>query len=71
MEQTGIVGLGLMGASLCKALKAAGYPVLGFDLDESTQKYAELTGTVDGQLTEENSAIFSLLRSIPVLQWTT
>lgn len=54
MEQTGIVGLGLMGASLCKALKAAGYPVLGFDLDESTQKYAELTGTVDGQLTEEN-----------------
>ncbi len=54
MEQVGVVGLGLMGASLCKALKAAGYPVLGSDLDESTQKYAELTGTVDGRLTGEN-----------------
>jgi prephenate dehydrogenase len=53
MEQTGIVGLGLMGASLCKALKAAGYPVLGYDLDKSVQKYAELTGTVDGPLTED------------------
>ena len=50
MEQIGVVGLGLMGASLCKALKAAGYPVLGLDIDESTQKYAELTGTVDGRL---------------------
>ena len=54
MEQVGVVGLGLMGASLCKALKAADYPVLGYDLDESTQKYAELTGTVDGKLTDEN-----------------
>ena len=54
MDTVGIVGLGLMGASLCKALKAAGYPVLGVDIDESTQKYAELTGTVDGKLTEEN-----------------
>ena len=54
MEQVGVVGLGLMGASLCKALKAAGYPVLGYDLDESTQKYAGLTGTVDGVLNDEN-----------------
>ena len=54
MEQVGVVGLGLMGASLCKALKAAGYPVLGYDLDESTQKYAGLTGTVDGILNDEN-----------------
>ena len=54
MEQVGVVGLGLMGASLCKALKAANYPVLGMDIDESTQKYAELTGTVDGMLTQDN-----------------
>ena len=54
MEQVGVVGLGLMGASLCKALKAAGYPVLGYDLDESTQEYAENTGTVDGRLTDDN-----------------
>ena len=54
MEQVGVVGLGLIGASLCKALKAAGYHVLGFDLVESTQKYAEITGTVDGRLTDEN-----------------
>ena len=54
MEQVGVVGLGLMGASLCKALTAAGYPVLGTDIDESTQKYAQLTGTVDGELTDES-----------------
>ena len=54
MEKIGVAGLGLMGASLCKALKAAGYPVLGYDLNESTQKYAEITGTVDGMLTDGN-----------------
>ena len=35
MEQVGVVGLGLMGASLCKALKAAGYRC---EVDTSAEK---------------------------------
>ena len=53
METVGVVGLGLIGASLCKALKAAGYAVLGLDIDPGTQQYAALTGTVDGALNDE------------------
>ncbi len=50
----GVVGLGLMGASLCKALGAQGHRILGRDTDEHVQKYALLTGTIRGELTEEN-----------------
>ena len=50
----GVVGLGLMGASLCKALGAQGHRILGRDTDEHVQKYALLTGTIQGELTEEN-----------------
>lgn len=49
----GVEGLGLIGASLCKALGAAGHTVYGMDTDEHTQGYAELTGTVAGPLTKE------------------
>ena len=52
-QTVGVVGLGLIGGSLCKALRAAGHRVLGFDIDESTQKYAELTGVVDAALTDD------------------
>ena len=50
----GVVGLGLMGASLCKALGAQGHRILGRDTDEHVQKYALLTETIQGELTEEN-----------------
>ena len=49
----GVIGLGLMGASLCKALGAAGYRILGWDTDEHVRKYALLTETVQEELTEE------------------
>ena len=49
----GVVGLGLMGASLCKALGARGHRILGRDTDEHVQKYALLTGTVQEELTED------------------
>ena len=61
MDTVGVVGLGLMGASLCKALRAAGYPVLGFDIDESTQKYAALTDTIDGALLDDSIAACDFL----------
>ena len=49
----GVVGLGLMGASLCKALGAGGHRILGKDTDEHVQKYALQTGTVQEELTDE------------------
>ena len=50
----GVVGLGLMGASLCKALGEQGHRILGKDTDEHVQKYAMLTGTIQDELTEDN-----------------
>ena len=56
MEQKtiGVIGLGLMGGSLCKALGAKGHRVLGLDTDARVQGYAVLTGVVQQELTEEN-----------------
>ncbi len=75
METVGVVGLGLMGASLCKALKAAGYHTLGVDIDESTQQYAALTGTVDGRLTDarvgECGFLFIALYPGAAVEWLT
>ena len=44
----GVIGMGLMGGSLCKALGAEGHRVLGRDADEHVQKYALLTGIMQG-----------------------
>ena len=49
----GVVGLGLMGGSLCKALGANGHRILGRDTDEHVSKYALLTGVIAEELTEE------------------
>ena len=50
----GIVGLGLIGGSLAKALKAnTSHTVLGCDANDSVRQYAELIGCIDGELTEE------------------
>ena len=49
----GVVGLGLMGASLCKALHACGHRILGMDTDAHVLGYAKLTDTIQGELTEE------------------
>ncbi len=50
----GIVGLGLIGGSLAKALKArTEHTVLGYDKDDSVRRYAELIGCIDGALTDE------------------
>lgn len=49
----GIVGLGLMGASLGKALHACGHRILGLDQDAHVLGYAKLTDTIQGELTEE------------------
>ena len=49
----GVVGLGLMGGSLCKALGAKGHRIIGWDRDEHVRKYALLTGMIREELTDE------------------
>ena len=49
----GVVGLGLIGASLSAALKKSGFRVLGIDKDKSTLDFALLAGTVDSELTKD------------------
>lgn len=51
----GITGLGLIGGSMAKAIKETKeHTVYGYDTDESTLLAAELTGAIDGMLSEEN-----------------
>lgn len=52
----GIVGLGLIGGSLAKAVasKNGGSIVLGYDISESVCLEAELFGAINGRLTDEN-----------------
>lgn len=58
---TGIIGLGLIGGSMAKAYKKSGQTVYGFDLDEITLGYAQLSGVVDEKLSDENIADCDLI----------
>ena len=53
-QTIGVIGLGLIGASMCKALGAQGHRILGMDTDEHVQKYALLTGTVSAELEDSS-----------------
>ena len=53
-KTVGVAGLGLIGGSLAKAYKEAGFVVLGCDKEEKTQSYARLAGIIDGFLDEES-----------------
>ena len=50
----GVIGLGLMGGSLCKALERIGCRVIGRDADSQVQGYAVLTQTIEEPLEEHN-----------------
>ena len=51
----GIVGLGLIGGSMAKSVKArTAHTVWGADLDQETMALARMSGAMDGPLTEEN-----------------
>lgn len=52
--RTGIVGLGLIGGSLAKAYKRAGAEVLGYNRNKTTLSFAQMSGAIDGELTDEN-----------------
>ena len=50
----GIIGLGLMGGSMAKSVKArTAHTVWGLDTDAETMTLARLCGAIDGALTEE------------------
>ena len=59
--RAGIVGLGLIGGSFAKAYHAAGWTVLGYDLDESVLSFARLADAVDEPLTMQNIASCDLV----------
>jgi prephenate dehydrogenase len=49
----GVIGLGLIGGSLAKAIKKnTTHTVFGKDINEETMKKAILTGAIDGELTD-------------------
>lgn len=55
--QIGIVGLGLIGGSLAKAFKQnTKHTVFGFDCNAATLQYAQMTGTIDAELTDASLA---------------
>ena len=49
----GILGLGLIGGSFAKAYHERGWRVLASDLDQTMLEFAKVSGTVDGELTDE------------------
>lgn len=49
----GIVGLGLIGGSMAKALKGAGHEIFGGDCDDNVLQKAVLIGAIDDVLTDE------------------
>lgn len=52
--KVGIVGLGLIGGSMAKSVKArTAHTVYGADLDQETMALARMSGAIDGALTEE------------------
>lgn len=54
MSTIGIFGLGLIGGSFAKAYHEAGWQVLAHNRSKSVLAFAQLSGDVDGELTEEN-----------------
>lgn len=70
----GIVGLGLIGGSMAKSVKArTGHTVWGIDLDAETMTMARMCGAIDGALTEENlprcDLLLLALRPSAVIGW--
>lgn len=71
----GIVGLGLIGGSLAKSVKARTlHTVLGADRDKETMMLARLCGAIDAPLSEDNVSecdiIFAALRPAAAAEWT-
>lgn len=70
----GIVGMGLIGGSMAKAVKTkTGHSVFAFDINDETMLMAKLSGAVDGELGIDKMAcadvIFLALRPAVAIKW--
>jgi len=70
----GIVGLGLIGGSMAKAVKnRTAHTVYGIDLSDETMLLARLSGAIDGELTKEAMGEIDLLllavRPLAAIAW--
>ena len=70
----GIIGLGLMGGSMAKSIKAkTGHTVFGGDINAETILMAKLSGAIDEELSEENIStcdiVFLALRPKIAIKW--
>ena len=70
----GIVGLGLIGGSMAKSIKArTGHTVYGTDLSAETMTMARMCGAIDAPLTEENlpqaDLILVAIRPGAAIEW--
>lgn len=52
----GVVGLGLIGGSIAKAYKEAGWTVYGYDIDSTIIEFAKLEGVLDNDLNTKTLA---------------
>nr|WP_325297431.1 prephenate dehydrogenase/arogenate dehydrogenase family protein [uncultured Dysosmobacter sp.] len=71
----GIVGLGLIGGSMAKSIKArTAHTVFGADLDAETMTLARMCGAIDAPLTDENlpqcDLILIAIRPGAAIEWT-
>jgi len=70
----GIVGLGIIGGSMAKSIKARTHDtVLGIDLDEETMNMAKMSGSIDGVLTDDMipacDIVMIAIAPLSVLKW--
>ncbi len=69
-----VIGLGLIGGSLAKSIKArTSHAVYGSDINDETMLLARLSGAIDGELNDENlgqcDVILIALRPAAAIQW--
>lgn len=69
-----VVGLGLIGGSLAKALKTrTGHNVFGVDLNDETMLLARISGAIDDKLTDENlpdmDLVLIAIRPMAAISW--
>ncbi len=64
MKRTAVIGLGIIGGSICASLSKAGYAVDGMDIDEKTLAYALDKGYIQGAA-KEISAYDTVFLALP------
>jgi 3-hydroxyisobutyrate dehydrogenase-like beta-hydroxyacid dehydrogenase len=69
-KTVGIIGLGIMGGAIAKNLGAAGWHVIGFDVDAKRCAEAKATGAEIAADPVAVAATAELIISLPILTWS-